>query len=278
MSRYHRLLCFKDLDSSFLTFERLESLPSPAPSSTKGNASLFPPSRLRARRKTPHRRQTPTLLEPSGSSHSWNVSPLLAPSWAAAPLCPENGRYHSTSIRYSYQRTFLWSNILFSTVFSPLSLLYTLHSDQGKRLFRPSKPYSANTSICLFCEKKSVAKAKVFFPMIQSEILSRPHHPPLSFAIFLKQHNCRRAIRHSLFFRRIRGFRFSMAAGSQSVESWAKKLDPVQLGKKIHFSLDIARCSTRARLPAAGDSFAYVLTPFTRETVSKKHCRIDLRI
>ena len=59
-----------------------------------------------------------------------------------------------------------------------------------------------------------------------------------------------------------------MAAGSQSVESWAKKLDPVQLGKKIHFSLDIARCSTRARLPAAGDAFAYVLKLFTRDTSS----------
>ena len=49
------------------------------------------------------------------------------------------------------------------TISSPLSLLYTLHIDQGKRLFLPSKPYSANTSICLFYEKKSVAKAKVFF-------------------------------------------------------------------------------------------------------------------
>ena len=69
-----------------------------------------------------------------------------------------------------------------------------------------------------------------------------------------------------------------MAAGSQSVESWAKKLDLVQLGKKIHFSLEIARCSTRARLPAAGDAFAYVLTPFTREIVSKKRYWIGLRI
>ena len=55
-------------------------------------------------------------------------------------------------------------------VHSPLSLLLTLHSNQGKRLFRPSKPYSANTSICLFCEKKSVAKAKVFFLLIQSAL------------------------------------------------------------------------------------------------------------
>ena len=36
------------------------------------------------------------------------------------------------------------------TISSPLSLLYTLHIDQGKRLFLPSRPYSANTSICLF--------------------------------------------------------------------------------------------------------------------------------
>ena len=36
----------------------------------------------------------------------------------------------------------------------------------------------------LFLEKKSVAKAKIFFLMIQSEILSRPRHPPLSFKIF----------------------------------------------------------------------------------------------
>ena len=110
----------------------------------------------------------------------------------------------------------------------------------------------------------------IFFPMIQSAILPRPRHPPLSFNSSSQQHNCRRAISHSLFFERIRGFRFSMAAGSQSVESWAKKLDPVQLGKKIHFSLEIARCSTRARLPAAGDAFAYVLTPFTRETFSNE--------
>ena len=46
-----------------------------------------------------------------------------------------------------------------------------------------------------------------------------------------------------------------MAAGSQSVEFWAKKLDPVQLGKKIHFSLEIARCSTRARLPKGCKTF-----------------------
>ena len=123
---------------------------------------------------------------------------------------------------------------------SPLSLLYTLQFDIGKRLFCPSEPYSANTSICLFCEKKSVAKAKVFFLLIQSAFFPRPRHPPLL-------HRLSSLLK--FLFERIRGFRFSMAAGSQSVESWAKKLDPVQLGKKIHFSLEIARCSTRARLP-----------------------------
>ena len=33
-------------------------------------------------------------------SLSLECSPLLAPSRAATPLCPENGRYHSTSISY----------------------------------------------------------------------------------------------------------------------------------------------------------------------------------
>ena len=99
--------------------------------------------------------------------------------------------------------------------------------------------------------------------MIQSEILSRPRHPPLSFNSSSQQHDCRCAIQHSLFSERIRGFRFSMAAGSQSVESWAKKLDPVQLGKKIHFSLDIARCSTRARLPKECKTIRYFSFIFT---------------
>ena len=95
--------------------------------------------------------------------------------------------------------------------------------------------------------------------------LSHPRHPPQSFDSSSQQHNCRRAISYSLLFERIRGFRFSMAAGSQSVESRAKKLDLVQLGKKIHFSLEIARCSTRARLPKGCRNFRNFLSfsPFT---------------
>ena len=73
--------------------------------------------------------------------------------------------------------------------------------------------------------------------MIQSEILPRPRHPPLSFNSSSQQHNCRRAIRHSLFFERIRGFRFSMAAGSQSVESLGEKAGPSPAGEKNPFFL-----------------------------------------
>ena len=72
---------------------------------------------------------------------------------------------------------------------SPLSLLYTLQFDIGKRLFCPSEPYSANTSICLFCEKKSVAKAKVFFLLIQSAFFPRPRHPPQSFSFIFTGFN-----------------------------------------------------------------------------------------
>ena len=126
---------------------------------------------------------------------------------------------------------------------SPLSLLYTLQFDIGKRLFGPSEPYSANTSICLFYEKKSVAKAKVFFLLIHSAFFSRPHHPPLSFDSSLQQHNCRRAIQQSFLFERIRGFRISMAAGSQSVESGRKswtlsswEKNPFFLGNRTLFN------------------------------------------
>ena len=78
--------------------------------------------------------------------------------------------------------------------------------------------------------------------MIQSEILSRPRHPPQSFKIFTNHYS----FFPGTFIRRIRGFRFLMAAGSQSVEGWAKKLDPVQLGKKIHFSSDRTLFNSRA--------------------------------
>ena len=58
---------------------------------------LLLPSRSRARR---HRRLGCAPFEPSGSFYFLECFPLLAPSRAATPLCPENGRYHSTSITY----------------------------------------------------------------------------------------------------------------------------------------------------------------------------------
>ena len=93
-------------------------------------------------------------------------------------------------------------------------------------------------------KKKSVAKAKIFFLLIQSAPFPCPRHPPLSFNSSLLQ------FKNSLLIERIRGFRFSMAAGSQSVESWAKKLDRVQLGKKsifprISHAVQLARVSRR---------------------------------
>ena len=54
-----------------------------------------------------------------------------------------------------------------------------------------------------------------------------------------------------------------MAAGSQSVEGWAKKLDPVQLGKKIHFSSDRTLFNSRAS-PRCWRRFAYVLKLLTQ--------------
>ena len=126
----------------------------------------------------------------------------------------------------------------------------TLHSIQGKRLFRPSKPYSANTSICLFCEKKSVAKAKIFFLMIQSEILSRPRHPPLSFKIFTD--NCSFFL--DTVLRRIPGgFASSWLQAPNQSKVGRKSWTQSSSGKKSIFP-QIARCSTRARLPAAGDA------------------------
>ena len=78
------------------------------------------------------------------------------------------------------------------------------------------------------------------------------------------------------FIRRIRGFRFLMAAGSQSVEGWAKKLDPVQLGKKIHFSSDRTLFNSRAS-PRCWRRFAYVLKLFTRDTFSTRETIGSLR-
>ena len=88
-----------------------------------------------------------------------------------------------------------------------------------------------------------------FFSSDSSGTISPPAPPPSILVIYLPW------IKQPQLFERIRGFRFSMAAGSQSVESWAKKLDLVQLRKKIHFSFEIARCSTRARLPKGHKNF-----------------------
>ena len=94
-----------------------------------------------------------------------------------------------------------------------------------------------------------IIKLSKFFLMIQSEILSRPCHPPLSFIQF--DIHC-----SSNGFG---GFRFSMAAGSQSVESWAKKLDLVQLGKKsifpwISHAVQLARVSPLLETPSLTSS------------------------
>ena len=100
--------------------------------------------------------------------------------------------------------------------------------------------------------------------MIQSEILPRPRHPPLSFKIFTD--HCSFFL--DTFIRRIRGAFASswLQAPNQSKvgrKSWTRSSS----GKKSIFP-QIARCSTRAHLPAAGDALAYVLKPFTRDTFS----------
>ena len=126
------------------------------------------------------RRQSQRPFEPSGSFILWNIPFYLPLPGQPPPSAPKMAGIiplvylTNINVRSSGQIS------LFPTLSSPLSLLYTLQFDIGKRLFCPSEPYSANTSICLFCEKKSVAKAKVFFLLIQSAFFSRPRHPPLS--------------------------------------------------------------------------------------------------
>ena len=148
----------------------------------------------------------------------------------------------------TYQRTFLWPNVLSFPCFyhPPLPAINETYS--RKRLFQPSDPCDCkstdNSSICLFCEKKSVAEAKIFFLVIQSDFLSRPHHAPFLPSIRLKiiqftgtsfcwirgvslLHGCRLPISRSL-----------------GEKSWTRSSS----GKKSIFP-QIARCSTRARLP-----------------------------
>ena len=90
----------------------------------------------------------------------------------------------------TYQRTFLWPNVLFFPCFyhPPLPAINETYS--RKRLFQPSDPCDCkstnNPSICLFCEKKSVAEAKIFFLVVQSDFLSRPHHAPFLTSVRLK--------------------------------------------------------------------------------------------
>ena len=135
---------------------------------------------------------------------------------------------------------------LFPFFSSPLSLLYTLQFDIGKRLFCPSEPYSANTSICLFYEKKSVAKAKVFFLLIQVDNFSPPAPP-------LYPCHISSLIQHLKLFERIRGFRSQWLQLPIS-RIWRKSWTLSSWGKNPFF-LEIARCSTRARLPKGSKTF-----------------------
>ena len=148
----------------------------------------------------------------------------------------------------TYQRTFLWPNVLFFPCFyhPPLPAIDETYS--RKRLFQPSDPCDCkstnNSSICLFCEKKSVAEAKIFFLVIQSDFLSRPHHAPFLPSVRLK------IIQFTgTSFCWIRGV--SLLHGcrlprsrSLGEKSWTRSSS----GKKSIFP-QIARCSTRARLP-----------------------------
>ena len=89
-------------------------------------------------------------FEPSGSFLFWNVPLYMPLPGRPPPSAPKMAGIiplvylTNINVRSSGQMS------SFPTTFSPLSLLYTLHIDHGKRLFRPSKPYSENTSIFLF--------------------------------------------------------------------------------------------------------------------------------
>ena len=106
--------------------------------------------------------------------------------------------------------------------------------------------------------------------MIQSEFFPRPRHPPLA---FYSRHNCSRNILQT----DSGGFASSwLQAPNKS--NLGEKAGPSPAREKNPFFLrshavQLARVSL-----AAGDSFAYVLTPFTREMVSRKHYWIGLRI
>ena len=102
--------------------------------------------------------------------------------------------------------------------------------------------------------------------MIQSEILSRPRHPPLSFKIFTD--NCSFFL--DTVLRRIPGgFASSWLQAPNQSKVGRKSWTLSSSGKKSIFP-QIARCSTRARLPTYGDAIAYVLKPFTRDTASRE--------
>ena len=103
--------------------------------------------------------------------------------------------------------------------------------------------------------------------MIQTAPFPCPRHPPLSFDSSSQQHNCRRDISHSLLFERIRGFRFSMAAGSQSVESGRKSWTASSWEKNPFFLGNRTLFNSRAS-PRCWRRFAYVLKLFTRDTFS----------
>ena len=96
-------------------------------------------------------------------SLSWNVSHYLPLPGQPPPSAPKMAGFIPL-VYNTYQRTFLWPNVLFFPCFyhPPLPAINETYS--RKRLFQPSDPCDCkstdNSSICLFCEKKSVAEAK----------------------------------------------------------------------------------------------------------------------
>ena len=110
-------------------------------------------------------------------------------------------------------------------------------------------------------KKKSVAKAKIFFLLIQSAPFPCPRHPPLSFNSSLLQ------FKSSLFDRTDSGVSLLNGCRLPISRILGEKAGPSPAGKKIHFSSDIARCSTRARLPKECRTFRNLLSIFLHSYV-----------